>query len=421
MKALGNLWTDSAAERIETTPLSGTVQADLCVIGGGFTGCSAALHAARAGAKVVLIEAETVGHGGSGRNVGLVNAGLWTPPETIAKLMPDQAEGFSAKLAAAPSLVFELIEQNQIACEPVRNGTLHLAHNAAGLGDIRDRHRQLVAQGAPVQLLDASETAARLGTGAYAGALLDNRAGTVQPLGYARGLARAAIGAGVALHEHTPAKGVRWEAGVWKITVPGGEITAKALILATNAYHRKMDGAAVPPVIGVHFFQAATEPLGTEAEGILPNGEGCWDTGLVMTSVRRDLAGRVILGAFGALDKAGRGFHLGWARRKLAALYPALAGAPFAHAWSGRIAMTGDHLPRILRLGPSGYAAFGYSGRGIAPGTLFGKAMAQALTGGSERDLPVRPVDGHHDPFTLLRGAWIETGATLVHATGARF
>ncbi|MGR3373865.1 NAD(P)/FAD-dependent oxidoreductase [Pseudooceanicola nanhaiensis] len=420
MTGLGNLWTDSAAERIETNPLGADTQADLCVIGGGFTGCSAALHAAQAGARVILIEAETVGHGGSGRNVGLVNAGLWTPPETIAEILKDQAEAFSGKLAAAPALVFDLIARHQMSCEPVQNGTLHLAHNAAGLRDIADRHRQLSAQGAPVRLLDAEETRQRLGSGVYRGALLDGRAGTIQPLGYARGLARAAIAAGARIHERTPAAGVVHEDGAWRIRTPGGTIRAGALILATNAYHRPLDGPGVPPVVGVNFFQAATPPLGPEAAGILPGGEGCWDTGLVMTSVRRDRAGRVILGAFGALDGAGRDIHIGWARRKLAALFPALREVPFEHAWSGRIAMTGDHLPRILRIGPAGYAAFGYSGRGIGPGTLFGKAMAEALTGAGEAALPLRPVEAHRDRFTAIRGAWIETGATLVHATGAR-
>jgi glycine/D-amino acid oxidase-like deaminating enzyme len=417
---MANLWTDSAEERFDAPPLDGQVEADLCVIGGGFTGCSAALHAAAAGAHVVLIEAETVGHGGSGRNVGLVNAGLWTPPETIAKLMPDQATGFSARLAAAPALVFDLIESHQIACEPVRNGTLHLAHSEAGLRDIADRHRQLSAQGAPVRLLNADETAARLGIRAYHGALHDARAGTVQPLAYARGLARAAVAAGAKLHEHTPATGLARDGDSWRVRVAGGEVRAAAVILATNAYHRDLDGPGVPPVTGVNFFQAATAPLGAEAANLLQGGEGCWDTGMVMTSLRRDRAGRVILGAFGSMEMAGRDIHLGWARRKLRALVPDLGEMPFTHAWSGRIAMTGDHLPRILRLGPSGYAAFGYSGRGIAPGTLFGKALAEAVVQDREDGLPVRPVEAHRDRFTALRGAWIETGATLVHAAGAR-
>ncbi|WP_375688100.1 NAD(P)/FAD-dependent oxidoreductase [Pseudooceanicola sp. LIPI14-2-Ac024] len=422
MTAKGNLWRDSAGESISTVPLSGDVTADLCVIGGGFTGCSAALRAAGAGASVVLIEAETVGHGGSGRNVGLVNAGLWTPPEEITQLLPDQAAGFIARLGEAPAEVFRLIERHQIDCEPVRNGTLHLAHAEAGMADLRNRHRQQAALGAPVRLLDAAETRARTGTDGFHGALLDMRAGTVQPLGYARGLARAAIGAGARLHEMTPATAVRHEGGTWHVTTPGGTIRAGALILATNAYHRPFDGPGVPPVVIPSFFQAATAPLPEATlEAILPGGEGCWDTGLVMTSVRRDRAGRLILGAFGSMEAAGRGVHLAWARRKLAALYPALAGQAFTHAWSGRIAMTGDHLPKILRLGPRGLAAFGYSGRGIAPGTVFGAALAEALVSGSEDGLPLRPVDGHRDGFAGLRGAWIETGATLVHATGARF
>lgn len=412
-----SLWQDTATEHFSAPPLDGERRVDLCVVGGGYTGCSAALHAARSGASVALLEAETIGHGGSGRNVGLVNAGLWTPPDDIASLLPDGAgERLTATLAAAPDLVFSLVAEHGIGCEPVRNGTLHLAHSRGGLRDLEARHAQLSARGAPVELLDAGATAGRAGTGAFHGALFDPRAGTIQPLAYVRGLARAARDMEAEIFERSPAGTITRDGEGWHIRTEHGAVRAGALILATDAYHRPLAGPNTPRMVPVNFFQAATAPLGPEAAEILPGAEGCWDTGLVMTSLRRDAAGRVIIGAIGGLDAPGRALHLGWARRKLAALFPALRGAPFERFTRGRIAMTGDHLPRIQRLGPKALAAFGYSGRGIGPGTLFGKAMADSLLSGKEDTLPLAPVSAHRDAFPALRGIWIEAGASLVHA-----
>lgn len=183
-----NLWRASSRESFTGGPLAEDRSVDLAIIGGGFTGCSAALEAARQGASVCLLEAETVGHGGSGRNVGLVNAGLWLPPETVVAQM-GQASGSKliAELAQAPTRVFSLIAREQIDCEATRNGTLHLAHAAPGFRDLQDRHRQGVAHGAPLHLLDTETTARRTGSNVFHGALCDPRAGTIQPLAYVRG------------------------------------------------------------------------------------------------------------------------------------------------------------------------------------------------------------------------------------------
>ncbi|MCB2123616.1 MAG: FAD-binding oxidoreductase, partial [Rhodobacteraceae bacterium] len=156
MTAIQNLWRMTCGPALNLAPLAGDTTADVAVIGGGFTGLSAALHLAEAGARVVVLEAETVGHGGSGRNVGLVNAGLWTPPDEVeAALGSEEGAALNRALAAGPDLVFDLIARHGIECEAVRNGTLHLAHNASGLRDLQSRHAQQARRGAPVRLLDA--------------------------------------------------------------------------------------------------------------------------------------------------------------------------------------------------------------------------------------------------------------------------
>jgi glycine/D-amino acid oxidase-like deaminating enzyme len=416
----GNLWEASCAEEVPASSLTGDHAADLVVIGGGFTGCSAALEAAQAGARVIVLEAERVGHGGSGRNVGLVNAGLWLPPDQVEEKMGREAgQRLNAALAAGPAQVFDLIERHGIACEAVQAGTLHCAHAPGAAAELHERHRQQAARQAPVTLLDAPTARARLGSDRIHGALHDARAGTVQPMGYARGLARAAAGLGVQIVEGAPVTAIRRAGTGWQVEFRGGRVSAPALLMATNAYHQPTQGADLPPLTPVHFFQLATAPLSSNVAGsILPQGEGAWDTGLVMTSYRKDAAGRLILGAMGKPDAVG--LHRAWARRALARLFPQAADASFDYFWSGRIGMSSDKIPKIQRLGPGALAVFGYSGRGIAPGTVLGRACARALLSGDESGLPLAPVTRHEESWTALRGLYFETGARLIHGLGAR-
>ncbi len=415
-----SLWRTTAQETVAAAPLDGDAACDLAVIGGGFSGCAAALAAAERGASVRLLEAQAPGHGGSGRNVGLVNAGLWTPPADIeAQLGAEAGRHLNAALAAAPETVFGLIERHAIRCDPVRAGTLHCAPNHGGVAELRRRHRQLADRGAPVTLLERAEVSHRTGAEGLRAGLFDPRAGTINPLAYCRGLARAAGAAGAMLHGDSPVRRVARAGGAWRVDTPGGTVTARHLLVATNAYHRGIAGLAPPQYATVHYFQAATRPLTDNLRRlVLAGGEGAWDTNPVMTSFRLDAAGRLLLGAVGALTGAGAGIHRAWARRKLARLFPALADQPFEAFGHGKIAMTSDHLPKITRLGGgAGYVLHGYSGRGIGPGTVFGTAVAQALLDGREDRLPIPPVTAYREPASGLKTAYYESGAALTHLT----
>ncbi len=412
-----NLWRMTAGAGLRLPPLRCDASADLVIIGGGFTGCSAALHAAELGASVRLLEAETIGHGGSGRNVGLVNAGLWMPPDAVeAKLGVEAGGRLNAALAAAPDLVFSLIERHGMDCEATRAGTLYCAPSGAGLADLAARFRQHLARGAPVSLLGAAETQTRTGTAAYRGALFDPRAGTIQPLAYCRGLARTARAAGARLHEQSSVHDVERDGGGWLVRTAEGAVRARGLLLATNAYHQGAAGVAAPSYVPMHYFQAATKPLSrNQLATILPSRSGCWDTARMMSSFRLDAAGRLLIGAIGSLDHAGSAVHRRWAARKIGALFPQIAGEPLEVFWSGRIAMTGDHLPKILRLGEQAFSIFAYSGRGIGPGTVFGKALARHLVGCGEADLPIAAQGSHAERFTRVKRLVFEAGAVAVH------
>ena len=416
------LWEATSAERESAAPLRGEAVADLAVIGGGFTGLSAALRAAEGGASVRLIEARRFGHGGSGRNVGLVNAGLWLPPRAIRGILGQETgERLCAALDLGPDLVFELIGKWRIACEAVRAGTLHCAHAPRGARDLEDRFEQLAERGVAARLLSGAQTADCVGSPRFHGALHDPRAGTIQPLAYARGLARAARECGALLHEATPAIRVSRDGAKWRVQTPEGAIRSEALIAATDAYLLPADGIAEPAGYRVGYFQCATDPLPPDIRRrILPGGEGCWDTARVMSSWRLDQAGRMIAGGVGSLGGAGTSAHLGWARRMLARTFPDLGAAALRRHWSGQILMSADHIPRIVSMGPGALACFGYSGRGIAPGTVFGARMADALLGGGMDLLPVPVTPERPIRLRAARQALAEAGAALAHALRAR-
>lgn len=419
-----NLWQASCVERVDvptlTDAVSGSLAVDVLVVGGGFTGCSAALELARSGTQVCVLEARDVGYGGSGRNVGLVNAGLWLPPaKIVAALGQASAERLIEALGGAPQLVFDLIEREEIQCEARRRGTLHLADNTFGCNDLSMRFDQGREYGAPFERLDADECARRVGTDRYRMAIFDPRAGTVQPLAYCRGLARAAVSAGARIFRDSPVVSLEHRQNTWVARTPRGEVRARAVLLATNAYTESNGPAIEPQHVTLYYHQAATAPLPADLRRtILPGGEGCWDAARVMSSLRMDAAGRLILGSMGNLDGQYAGSHRLWLRRLLADLFPALADAPFEHEWCGQIAMTTDHVPRILKFGPGALAIYGYSGRGIAPGTVFGRAAARYLRDGDdEAHLPIAPVTAHKEHLAALRAHLFESGAGVVHAT----
>lgn len=416
------LWAASAPPPPVTTPLTEAETADVVIVGAGFTGLSAALHLAERKASVVVLEAHLIGTGGSGRNVGLVNAGLWLAPDEVCAALPAPfGERLLEQLGQAPDLVFDLIARHDIRCEPVRNGTLHCAVGAAGLKDLQTRAEQWGRRGAPVKLLDADQTRDRIGGGHYTGALLTQRAGTIQPLAYARGLAAAAIRAGVRLHSETPVLSRAAVGRSWRLTTPQGAVTAPVVLVATNAYSLGPFAHLQEELVRLPYFNLATAPLPPALlRTILPGGEGCWDTKSILSSFRLDAAGRLIFGSVGALRGPGRAIHQAWGRRALARIFPGLGDIRFEHAWYGQIGMTPDAVPRLHAPDDGVFAVGGYNGRGIAPGTSFGRDLARLAVGEigvGDLSLPVSTIGKAR--FRLAREAYYETGAGLAHLVAA--
>ena len=311
--------------------------------------------ARRRGPRLCALEAVEIGFGGAGRNVGLVNAGMWLAPDDVAmRLGPDYGERLLELLGGGPSEVEALVTKHGIDCEFVRNGTLHCATGPSGLAKIEDRYAQWGRRGAEVKLLSREETARRIGVNIYAGSLLDLRAGTIQPLAYARGLARAALAAGAGVHTRSPVRSAEQTGKVWRLKTDGGTVIADWIVVATDAY---AEGAPWPQgkreQIRVPYFNFATRPLSAELRAsILPGREGCWDTRMIMNSFRYDQAGRLLFGSIGALRLAGLEVHRAWAKRALKKTFPQIGEVEFEAQWYGMMGMTGNALPRFHRLAP---------------------------------------------------------------------
>jgi glycine/D-amino acid oxidase-like deaminating enzyme len=418
------LWEKTAPQPPKTTSLSGHQTADVVVVGGGYTGLSSALHLAEEGANVVLLEASEIGFGGAGRNVGLINAGMWVMPDDVPGVLgPVHGERLLEMLGNAPQMVMELIEKHGIACELERNGTLHCAVGSDGLKEIEDRARQWGTRGAPVAVLDAAETARRVGSSAYAGSLLDMRAGTLQPLAYARGLANATIKAGAKLHTGSRVTSTTRNGEHWVVRTPSGSVSANWIVVATDAYSTGPWEQVRLEQVHLPYFNLATAPLGDNlCRSILPGREGVWDSKEILSSFRMDQAGRLIFGSVGALRNTGAAVHKGWAKRSLKRLFPQIGNVEFEYEWYGKIGMTDNALPRFHKFAEKVIGFSGYNGRGIAPGTVFGKTLAAHILGRvAEADLPLPLTDARDASFRAAKEMWYEAGAQLAHFTDARF
>lgn len=411
------LWAQTALNKPKLASIHEEHTVQTAVIGGGYTGLSAALHLARAGTDVILLEAKDIGFGGAGRNVGLVNAGLWLMPEDVIKLVGyEHGEKLIKVLGGSPDLVYGLIREYNIQCEALRNGTLHCADTRAGYRSLEQREKQWKDRGAPVRLLGPEEAAARVGSRKFHGALLDKRAGTIQPLAYAYGLANAALKQGVKIYNQSPVTGLDRENNFWRLTTPTGSVLAKSVIIAVQGYPESVFANQANNMVPFNFFQFATPPLSKDIlKTVLPGRQGAWDTNLILSSYRLDASGRLIVGSVGKVEGFANELHKAWAKRTINKIFPQIGEPDLEYGWYGRIAMTTDHIPRFHVMDKNMAMVTSYNGRGIGPGSVFGKLLAEYMMGASKESIPlpvskIKPV-----AFRNLRGLFYEAGARMYH------
>jgi len=397
-----SLWAATAAPLAPSPPLTGPVRTEVAIVGAGYTGLSAALHLALAGRAVVVIDAAEVGDRASGRNGGQVIPGLKYDPDTLEALYGDRlGPKLVATVAAGPDLVFDLIRQQQIDCDAVRNGWLQLATSEAALKPLQQRVRQWQQRGAPAELLTKQQTQRLSGSQRYCGGWLDRRGGTVQPLAYVRGLARSALRAGCQIHGASPALKLVRSNGEWRITTAQGELRSAQVILATNAYADRLHEPLRRSVIAIPSFQVATAPLPAALRAsILPEGQAVSDTWHLLRYFRLDASGRLVMGSRGVFGDAPLALAARHHYRAVREIYPQLESMPFDYHWGGLVAMTPDHVPHLHELAPGLRAALGYNGRGVAMATVLGTLLARWSLGATAGELgypvtPLRPLPLH--------------------------
>ncbi len=401
-----SLWQETATPPVALLPLEGVAEAEVAIIGAGFTGLSTALALAERGVAVTVLEAEAPGAGASGANGGQVIPGL---KHFVPDLVKDFGDALGRRLHQAGAVdtdaLFALIARLGIECEATRAGWLQVADNPVALEECRDRCRAWAEWGAPVRMLGAEEVRAITGASGYLGGWIDERGGSVQPLSLARGLARAALVAGARIHAPARVTAIRPDGAGWRLETAQGALRARRVLLATNATPGRLWPGLAHTIMAVWSFQTATRP----GAGVLPGGQVVSDTRRVLRYWRRDAAGRLVVGGKGTLraPRGPRSFSV--PERMRARLYPALPDAAPDYYWGGRVGITPDRLPRLFRLAAGVFAVMQDNGKGVAWCTAAGPALADLLTGAPAEELalppvtPLRPIPLH--PFRSVYAA----------------
>lgn len=397
------IWRKPQAATAFQPELSAGGTLDAIIVGGGVMGLSTALHAARAGLSVQVLDASTVGQGASGLNGGQVIPGLKYDPEwLVAHFGKERGEALVDFASSTADAVFDVIRDEKLAVPFTRNGWIQAAHTETALKAAANRDRQWRSRGADVELLDRAGIAAMTGAKGYVGGWLDRLAGVIDPLSYTLELARVASAAGARIAEQQRVVKLAKEAGVWSVSTQGGaELRANSVVLATNAYTDGLLPGLAQTIVPLHSFQIATAPLPVElAASILPGGQAVSDSRRILVYYRRSPDGRMVLGGRGRMALPSSAADWAHLERALVRLYPALAGIAIEKRWFGRVAMTPDHLPHLHEPEKGLLAVVGCQGRGVGLMSALGRRMANYLASGDPRQLPfplspIRPIPFH--------------------------
>jgi glycine/D-amino acid oxidase-like deaminating enzyme len=405
-----SLWHATAVPAPATPALTRPADTDVAIVGAGYAGLSTALHLARKGIGVLVLEAREPGWGGSGRNGGQVIPGVkYDPDELEAKFGRPAGTALADFMGRTADNVFRLIDQHRMQVPHVRNGWIQGAHSRSGLITASSRAAQWQRRGVDAKVLNRAEIADHLGNDAYLGGWLDPRGGAIQPLSYARELCRAAQAAGAIIHGDTPVAMIAREGAGWKLTTRQGQaVTARKVVVCTNGYTKGLMPDIARSVITPNSFQIATTELSDNLrKSILPRGQITSDTRKLLLYFRLDHQGRLLMGGRGPFREP-TGDH-DWAplERVIHRFYPQLQGTGFEYRWCGRVAITQDFLPHLHEPEPGLIVNVGCQGRGVGLETSMGIVLADYCASGRSDALPFPVTPVKPIPFHALQQLYV--------------
>ena len=375
--ATANAWETQAA-------LQGEAHCDVCVIGGGFTGLSAALTCAEKGLSVILLEAETIGFGASGRNGGQLIPGLrWSMREIDAEFGRERSQAIFDLAWSAVDRVNDRVSKHGINCD-LKSGHLEAAYKPAHFDDMQ-RETEFLARGFgwdSIDVVSPADMGRHINGGEYHGGLYDRKGGHFHPLNYALGLASAALAAGVVIHENGRVTSVN-DGNQVRVETARGLVTAKHVIIATDAWVGDIAPDLGSYTVPIMNYNIATAPL-LDADQLLPSHAAVADSRFVLNYFRLSTDKRMIFGGGEKYVQTPPADIAAFVRKHMATVFPSLANTPIDYAWGGAVAVTSNRLPHMGRKGDVFYA-HGFSGHGALITTLAGELVAEAVVGTMER------------------------------------
>jgi glycine/D-amino acid oxidase-like deaminating enzyme len=388
-----SLWAAATPSGPDLPEMIGTAEADVIVIGAGFTGLSTALHLREAGVDVAIVEAMEPGWGASGRNNGQVIPTLSRPdPDDIVDKHGAVGERFVTLLRDSASTLFDLVRRYQIQAEQEQAGWVQPVHSPGRIRIAERRVRQWSKFGASVELLSRDQTREMLGSDAWFGGFWNKTGGHINPLALARGLARLVLDQGGRIYARSPAISFERQNGRWVVKTGKGQIGGRALIVATNAYTGEFSKTLLPEmareVMPVLSWQMATQPLSDSArKSVIPGRQAMSDTHGELYFARYDARNRLVTGGavIGPGNKPERLKVM--VAERLQRLWPQIGPVEFDYVWNGYVGMTTDFLPRLHRIGPDAYGWTGCNGRAVALSIALGDELSKAVQGVPESDL----------------------------------